>query len=152
MFNLSKLSEQLKELMEEKGLNQSQLANAMQTPRAKLSSYLTAHRAPNYESFIALVEFFHCSADYLMGYIEYPNETAHYLPVVPFGERFRKLLAERNVSQYAFVKDTQTSWNVIHRWLTGKSFPSLDNLDRIATYLGCSIDYLLGRTNDYNLK
>ena len=49
MVNLSKLSEALKELMAERGLNQSELAKAIGTCSSKLSSYITEQRAPNYQ-------------------------------------------------------------------------------------------------------
>ena len=58
MVNLSKLSENLKELMNERGLNQTTLAQAMHTCSSKMSSYLTGKRAPNYPSFLAFLAFF----------------------------------------------------------------------------------------------
>ena len=105
MVNLSKLSEALKELMAERGLNQSELAKAIGTCSSKLSSYITEQRAPNYQTFISLIEFFHCSADFLLGLKEYPCEDIAYKPVPPFGERLRALLQENNTSQYAFIKN-----------------------------------------------
>ena len=71
MVNLSKLSENLNELMNERGMNQSDLAEAMNTCSSKFSSYLTGKRAPNYHTFLSLLEFFHCSADFLLGLTEY---------------------------------------------------------------------------------
>ncbi len=145
MLNLSKFAEQLKELMAERELNQTQLANAMGTPRPKLSGYLTARRAPNYESFLSIVDFFHCSADFLFGKSDFPQEELCYQTPPPFSVRLRELLCERGVSQYALVKELPLSWNVLHRWLNGKSAPSLDNLLRLSEYFSCSVDVLLGR-------
>ena len=145
MVNLSNLSENLQELMNEHGLNQSTLAEAMNTNSSKISSYITAKRAPNYTTFIALIEYFHCSADFLLGLREYPCEEIRYQPVRPFGERLREILQETDTTQYRFIKQTKTSWSVLYNWLAGKRFPSVDNLVKIAGYFGCSVDFLLGR-------
>ncbi|HIX09369.1 MAG TPA: helix-turn-helix domain-containing protein [Firmicutes bacterium] len=145
MVNLSKLSENLNELMNERGMNQSDLAEAMNTCSSKFSSYLTGKRAPNYHTFLSLLEFFHCSADFLLGLTEYPCEDVCYKPVQPFGERMRAILRETNMTQYAFAKQSNISWGVFYHWLVGKSFPSVNNLVKIAAFFDCSVDYLLGR-------
>lgn len=145
MVNLSKLSENLKELMFERGLNQTTLAAAMNTCSSKISSYLTAKRAPNYDTFIALIEFFHCSADFLLGLKEEPYEQGNYRSVQPFGKRLREILQQSGTSQYLFVKQSRISWGVFYNWIAGKSNPSVDNLVRVAKYFDCSVDYLLGR-------
>ena len=145
MVNLSKLSENLKELMAEHGLNQTSLAEAMHTCSSKLSSYITGRRAPNYKTFVALAEFFHCSADFLLGLKEYPCEEENYRSSQPFGERLRVILQKSGISQYLFIKQTRISWGVFYNWLTGKSDPSVDNLVRVAKYFDCSVDFVLGR-------
>ncbi len=145
MVNLSKLSEQLKELMAEKSLNQTELAKALNTPRSKLSSYCTARSAPNYTCFLALIDFFRCSADFLLGLSEKVDEDIAYRTPQAFSVRLRALLQERGISQYKLVKDCKLSWNVLHGWLTGKTLPSLDNLLRLAEFFEISIDELLGR-------
>ncbi len=58
MVDLSKLSENLQELMSERGLTQTSLAEAMHTCSSKISSYLTEKRAPNYDTFVGFIEFF----------------------------------------------------------------------------------------------
>lgn len=145
MVILSKLSESLKELMNERGLNQTSLAVAMNTSSSKMSSYITGKRAPNYDTFVALIEFFNCSADFLLGLQDYPCEDIKYKSVCPINERIRTLLQERGLSQYAFIKETKISWGVFYNWLAGKSKPSVDNLVKVANYFDCSVDYLLGR-------
>ncbi len=145
MVNLSKMSESLKELMAERDLTQVALADQLGTGRTKLSDILNVKNAPGYKTFIALIEYFHCSADFLLGLREYPCEEIHYQPVKPFGERLREILQETGTTQYRFIKQTKISWSVFYNWLTGKSFPSMDNLVKIAGYFGCSVDFLLGR-------
>ncbi len=145
MENLSNLSESLKELMDERELNQTTLAQAMHTPRSKMSSYLTGSRMPNYKTFLDFLNFFNCSADFLLGLAEYPQEDVPYKPVPPFSERLRAMLRATGTSQYRFAKDTGISWGIFYMWLAGKAYPSMDNLVRIAAYFDCSVDVLLGR-------
>ena len=131
--------------MSERNLTQTSLAEAMGTCSSKLSSYITGNRAPNYDTLIQLVEFFHCSADFLLGIKEYPCEEIDYLPVPPFSQRLRTVLKEMNCTQYSFIKQTKISWGVFYNWLSGKSNPSVDNLVKIASFFDCSVDFVLGR-------
>lgn len=145
MVNLSKLSESLKELMAEHNLNQVALAAKLGSGRTKFSDILNAKNAPNYNTFVKLIEYFNCSADFLLGLKEYPCEDVQYKPVQAFSERLRDMFSNSGTSQYAFVKQTKTSWSVLYNWLTGKTLPSVDNLVKVANYFSCSVDYLLGR-------
>jgi len=142
---MSKLSEQLFELMAEDGYQQTTLAKAMNTSSSKLSLYLADKCMPDFENFVALSEFFHCSADYLLGLSEYPQRGIPYRPVPPFGIRLRTLLREKSKSQYNLIQKTGLSWSILHNWLIGKSLPSAENLLRLANYFNCSVDFLLGR-------
>ena len=92
MVILSNLSENLKELMAERSINQVTLAAALGTGRTKLSDIMNGKNAPSYATFLLLIEFFHCSADFLLGLSEEPREEVPYNPVPPFGECLRKML------------------------------------------------------------
>lgn len=142
---MSKLSEQLLELMTEDGLTQKTLAEKLNTSRPKLSLYLNDKSLPTFKIFVQLVEFFNCSADFLIGKKDYPERQKKYLPVQPFGTRLKGILKERGISQYSFKKSTDISWSVLHNWFTEKSSPSIDNIKKVAEELDCSVDYLLGR-------
>ena len=79
---MSKLSEQLFELMTEDGFTQISLAAAMNTPRTKLSMYLNDKSLPEYKYLVAIVEFFHCSADFLIGYPTIRNGKSNTNPLL----------------------------------------------------------------------
>lgn len=49
------------------------------------------------------------------------------------------------MGQVAGVSDT-----IVGRWRSGKAKPSSDNLLKIVDCLGCSADYILGRTDSVN--
>lgn len=145
MVNLSKLSESLKELMVEHNLNQVTPAEKLCTGRTKFSDILNGKNAPNYKTLVKLIVYFNCSADFLLGIKDYPDEDVSYNAVAPFNERMREMFKIAGVSQYSFVKHTGISWSILYNWLNGSTLPSVDNLIKVANYFACSVDYLLGR-------
>ena len=46
------------------------------------------------------------------------------------------------------LKDCELNKNIISTMLSRGSMPKADNLAKIADYLDCSVDYLLGRTDN----
>ena len=70
-------------------MNQPLLAKALGINNSMISSYITGKCTPSYDTFVMFVEFFHCSADFLLGLKEYPCEEIAYKPVQPFCERLR---------------------------------------------------------------
>jgi len=59
-----------------------------------------------------------------------------------------KMIARKGITQSKLAEDTSVSTGNISDWKKGKSMPSAIKLDELATYFECSVDYLLGRTND----
>lgn len=142
---LSKLSERLKEVMFDRGLNAPALSKLIDIKSNTITRYLKGTSYPNFEKFILLIDFFHCSADFLLGLSDDPRYQANYLPVPLFCENFRSVLQENNLSQYAVQKATKISWANFHFWLSGKRKPYPDNLIKLATAIDISVDCLLGR-------
>ena len=114
MVNLYKLSENLKELMSERNLNQTALAEAMGTCSSKMSSYVTGKRAPNYDTFIALINFFNCSADYLLGLTDDYSGT-QFKQRPPFSQQLTIILQHFNVTKYRMEKDTGIAEKTVNR-------------------------------------
>lgn len=111
---------------------------------SNLSEYLSDKHLPSYENLLALLDLFNCSADYLLALDEiHTEEPLH--PALPFGERLRAVMKERKVSQGKMIRDMKISSSALYNWLSGKTLPSTDRLIRIAQYLDCSVDYLIGR-------
>ena len=139
-----KLSEVLKEFLEINDLTQTQLANETGISVSNVSDYISGSHTPYFENFVKLLYHFNCSADYLLGLVEFPpNEILH--PVLPFHERLRAILKEKKMSQNQLRLRLDLSTSVMYKWTSGKSFPLLESLVRIANALDCSVDYLIGR-------
>ena len=64
-------------------------------------------------------------------------------------ERIKLLAQKRNVSVKQVLSDTGLGFNTMSNMKT--SMPKSDNLAKIADYLNCSVDYLLGRTDNPNV-
>lgn len=58
-------------------------------------------------------------------------------------EIFSKLIQERSITPYKVSKDTGVSQSTLSDWKRGVSTPKQDKLQKIADYLGVSIDYLM---------
>lgn len=144
MENLSKLPEQLSELMKEHNFTPIALANKIGVTRNTITRYLSGVRLPSFAVFVKLIETFNCSADFLLGLIEYPPTNVVFRPIPPFHERFRNLLDSYKMSQYALHQKTNFSYDNFNKWLKGITTPYADNLIRLAKGFDCSVDYLIG--------
>ena len=64
-------------------------------------------------------------------------------------ERILQIIEERGLTQYRVAKDTGISNSFFSQWRRNPSSNIYSSkLVAIADYLGCSVDYLLGRTED----
>ena len=142
---LSKVQERIKELLAERGMNVTKLATALGVNPSTVSRYVRGVSLPTYGQFVKLLEIFNCSADYLLGITDVDVVDGTWREVPTFDVRFRALLQEYNLSQYALHKKTGFSYDNFNKWLKGIRSPYLDNLVRLAKAFECSVDYLIGR-------
>ncbi|MCI9575275.1 MAG: helix-turn-helix transcriptional regulator [Clostridiales bacterium] len=64
-----------------------------------------------------------------------------------FQDRFGILLQCKGLSPYKIAKDTKIPKSIIYEWASREREPVSEYLIPLADYLGCSVDYLLGRTD-----
>lgn len=67
-------------------------------------------------------------------------------------ENLKKMREKRNKSQLQISMALEISQESVSKYETGNAFPSKNILIKLADYLDCSIDYLLGRTDNPNLN
>ncbi len=65
-----------------------------------------------------------------------------------FWKRFYELCISKNTKPNPVAKDIGISSGVVTKWKNGTTIPNGETLIKIADYLDCSIDYLLGRTDN----
>lgn len=60
------------------------------------------------------------------------------------------VIQEKNITIKQLLEDCKINKGFIYDLEHKKAFPSVDKVARIADYLDCSVDYLLGRTDNPN--
>lgn len=66
---------------------------------------------------------------------------------VILSERIKLLCKNRKVTIKSLLENCDMNRNTIYDLEKRSVFPACDKLARIADYLDCSVDYLLGRTD-----
>ncbi len=64
---MNKFADRLRELREEKGISQYELAKAIKVSPACINRWEKSLRVPNIDGIILLCQYFYCTADYLIG-------------------------------------------------------------------------------------
>ena len=147
MVILSNFVERLKEQMILRNIDTKTLSEAIEVDKSTISHWKTEKYIPSTKAFFRLIDYFQCSADYMLGLTDFPTENIAYAsPLLSYGNRLRTLLKENNLSQNAFIKALNISSNLGYQWLSDKALPSVEYLVRIANYFEISVDVLIGRT------
>ena len=67
-----------------------------------------------------------------------------------FTEKFIEIIQSKDIKPYHIAKETGISTGLMSAYKRGEKIPSVENLIKIADFLDCSVDYLLGRSNNIN--
>lgn len=65
-----------------------------------------------------------------------------------FGDQFRKIREARGYSQNKVAEDLGISRSTVSMYESGLREPSFENLEAIADYFNCNMNYLLGKEDD----
>lgn len=65
-----------------------------------------------------------------------------------FASVFVDYLQKNNLTAYKVAKETGISQGLMNQYKNGVKTPTVDNLLKISNYLNCSVDYLLGISDD----
>jgi transcriptional regulator with XRE-family HTH domain len=104
------------------------------------------YKQPDTNVFFSLIELFHCSADYMLGLVDFPPENIIYhSPLRYYGERLKELLKNKGETQKAFIENMHISSHLAYKWFSNKTLPGVDYLIRIANYFDISVDSLICR-------
>ncbi len=133
----------LKELMNEEQMTAAALALRLNTAPSKICRWYNYDKDVTLEVLDKLTVVFQCSFEYLSGRIEV--DTAYnYRPLPPFSTRLRQLMDEVGATEYRMIKCNVFSPSMYFKWRHGSS-PRLSSLIKIADYLQCTLDQLVGR-------
>lgn len=64
-----------------------------------------------------------------------------------FHERLQELMRKESLTKYRLARNLGISDAVVGRWANGVAVPRGENLERLASHFGVSVDYLLGNTD-----
>ena len=68
--------------------------------------------------------------------------------LTPFAERLFELMQDKGLSNLQLEKESGCPNTTVSAWLTKNVYPKRENLIKLSRYFYCSIDYLLGLTDD----
>lgn len=138
------LSERLNDIMEERRVTPKQLS---QSTGISIQSIYSWKKGESYKIYLSnllkLCDVLKCSLDFLVGRTE---TILDYTPkqCPPFYERLREIMEAKRITRYRIVKETKIYDNYFTVWKNGRD-PQLYTLIELANYLGCTLDYLVGR-------
>ena len=66
-----------------------------------------------------------------------------------FDQRLSELLTDNGLSKRSLANHVSVSAQSVSDWSTGKVQPTADMLIKLADFFGCTIDYLVGREDDF---
>jgi len=141
---LSKLSERLKDFMDEAEINTPALSAKIGIEQSAILRFIKAERLPSAKSLVKLADFFRCSTDYLLGISDNSDEIA-FKTRPPFSEQLGFLLNYYKITKYRLVKETPLSEETVNNWHKGKYEPTVESLVKLSDYFKCSVDFVLGR-------
>ena len=141
---LSNLSKRLKELMDEAEMKSPALGEAIQTEPSAITKFLREERMPSADTLVKLADYFNCTTDYLLGLSDILDERK-FKQRPPFCKQIDVLIAFSKKSQYRFGIEAKLSDETFRRWRKGMNEASVETLVKIAQYLKCSVDFVLGR-------
>lgn len=147
---MANFSEVINELIIYKNLNQRKVCISTNIATTVISEYCSG-TMPNIPNLIKLANYFNCSCDYLLGIVEedkkssFDNDYEYSYSI--FYDRFIKLVESKNISLYSLSKHLNIHKNTIYNWKNGIN-PSCNTLIKLADFLGTSVDYLVGRSEN----
>lgn len=133
----------LKALRLDKGLSQSECAEALGIDRTTYAKYENGGSVKRHIENLA--NFFDVSTDYLLGRSDERKRGLSDEAALKLGERLKELRATKpGLTQARFAEIMNVSQQAVNSWEAARTSPAIDLLIRIADYYGITVDALLG--------
>ncbi len=144
-YNIIMIKLRLKDLIEEHNISAEILAQSLElSGNSLIYEWIRQDIFPNYSSILKLVDYFHCSIEYLIGRTEEYGE-AKFKQCPPFDEQLKMVMKQNNKTQYRMIKDGIANSAHFNKWFVKKAQPKLETLIKLADYFIISVDELVGR-------
>ena len=144
METIDEFRKNLKDLMNEKNLNITQLGKEIGlNPRTIRRWY--EDRFPKVNSVVKISDYFGCSCDFLFGMTEIFEFQSSKKPV-SFYSRYIELAEKKGFTDYRIAKICLIGRGTISKWKNGR-VPDVYILLTLCKVFDCGFDYLLGRSD-----
>ena len=152
---LAKMSERIKLLRTTSGLTQEEFGKIFGIVKSTVSLYESGRSCPNDQIKLQICKYFDVPMDFLLGISNSSNNDDAELKrnLITDGcahSRFKDLAKIRNKSFKTLSLETGLDEETLENWFLN-DVPSLSQLILIAEHLDTSIDYLMGRENNFNM-
>ncbi len=135
------------------GYTQQTIATLLNTTQQTVSRWLNGQNEPDLTNLYKLADIFNCSVDYLLGrnnnsnIIQFERKTFE----EQWMKRIKRLRVQNNLTQRDLANKLNTTNSTICDWEKGRCEPSIYDLIKLADIFNCSVDYLLGREDDFGI-
>lgn len=144
---MTKFKDRLVELLQDNNINRTQLSKKIKIAPSILDGYFLNDYYPSIKNAIIISEFFNCSIDYLTGLTD-DYSFKKKITGKRFLDNYLFLLQKYNIKNSTLLRDINLDINSLSRWKQGQ-LPYIQNLILIANYLDTTIEFLLGRTDEF---
>ena len=153
LYDLKAIEERIMSIASQKGLSKNKLlANAKL--HKSIFDNMKKGQIPSVDKIHSIADYLDCSVDYLLGRIDILGSYKTSIDINPslqnllLSKRIKERCKHNKITIKTMLMDCNMNRNTIYDLENKSSFPSSDKLSRIADYLDCSVDYLLGRTDN----
>ncbi len=140
------ISVAIKRYLDEHEMKSYKLAEASGCNKTAVNNWLYQRQMPSTKALMRLADYMNVSVDYMLGL---SNEKFIIRSSSPekFAKRIARLIAPEKISAYRLAKECGVGSSAVSKWNDMSRLPRIETLIRLHKVLGCSIDYILCRTN-----
>ena len=131
------ISVAIKKYLDEHDMKSYKLAEASGCNKTAVNNWLYQRQMPSTRALVKLADYMNVSLDYILGRSE--NKSII--------RRIAALQSPTGVSSYRIAKECGMGTSAVSKWNDFKRLPKIEILMKLADLFGCSVDYLVGRTN-----
>ncbi|MCM1306807.1 MAG: helix-turn-helix domain-containing protein [Bacteroides sp.] len=144
MLNLSIFAERLRELMIDNNVDTDALIKITNVNRTSVNRYLAGRCFPSVECLVKIADAFKCTLDFLLGREE-NNYYTKSKECPPFKNQLKFLLDHFQKTKYQLHKEGHITESAIYYWQNGTHIPRIGDIEKLARYFDCTLDYVVGR-------
>lgn len=140
------ISVAIKKYLDEHDMKSYKLAEASGCNKTAVNNWLYQRQMPSTRALVKLADYMNVSLDYILGRSENKSIIRSGSPE-KFARRIAALQLPTGVSSYRIAKECGMGTSAVSKWNDFKRLPKIEILMKLADLFGCSVDYLVGRTN-----